>query len=50
MTKFIEKRGESEGQRRKRFLEFLRSLPKGEGVFDDKKKMWIKDPNAAGGQ
>ena len=45
MTKFIEKLKEKQGQRRKRFLEFLRSLPKPEGVFDDKRKVWVKaDP------
>jgi hypothetical protein len=41
MSEFHEQAGEKEGQRRKRFLEFLRSLPKPNGIFDPKKKVWI---------
>ena len=43
ISKFIEKSGEKQGQRRKRFLEYLRSMPKGEGRFDDKRKIWVKE-------
>lgn len=43
MSQFIEKRGEKEGQRRKRYLEFLRSQPMPKGTFDDKKKIWIPE-------
>lgn len=41
MTKFVERINEKEGQRRKRFLQFLRELPKPDGVFDEKRKVWI---------
>jgi hypothetical protein len=45
---FHEKRGEKQGQRRKRFLEFLRNHPKPAGQFDDKRKVWIREPKASG--
>lgn len=38
---FTEKVGEKEGQRRKRFLQYLRSLPMPDAKFDLKKKIWI---------
>ncbi len=41
MNKFIEKSGEKEGQRRKRFLKFLREIPMPDGVYDKKLKRWI---------
>ena len=43
MSKFLEKRGEKAGQRRKRFLEHLRSAPKPDGVFDEKRKVWVRN-------
>ena len=45
MSEFKEKRGEKEGRRRRRFLEFLRSLPMPNGKYDPKLKKWI--PNEA---
>lgn len=47
MTIFIERRGEKDGQRRRRFLEFLRALPKPSKRFDDKLKRWIPDDDEA---
>lgn len=41
--KFIERKGERQGQRRKRFLEWLRAFPKPKGTFDDKRKIWIPE-------
>jgi hypothetical protein len=40
-SKFVEKRNEKQGQRRKRFLEFLRGLPMPDGKFDEQKKRWV---------
>lgn len=41
MAEFKEKMNEKEGQRRKRFLEFLRSQPMPNGTYDSKLKKWI---------
>lgn len=43
VTRFIEKSGEKDGQRRKRFLQFLRDIPPPSKRFDDKRKVWIAD-------
>jgi hypothetical protein len=43
MAEFKEKSDEKQGQRRKRFLEFLRSLPMPKGSYDLKLKRWIPD-------
>jgi hypothetical protein len=44
MSTFIERFGEKQGQRRKRYLEFLRNLPKPKGTFVEKTKKWIPLP------
>lgn len=41
MSKFIEKRGEKEGPRRRRFLKFLRELPMPDATWDEKRKIWL---------
>jgi len=43
MAEFKEKLKEKSGQRRKRFLQFLRDLPMPDGKFDHKLKKWIPD-------
>lgn len=48
MAEFKEKRGEKEGQRRKRFLEFLREQPMPNGTWDEKQKRWIPAPEDKG--
>jgi hypothetical protein len=45
MALFKEKMGEKQGQRRKRFLQFLREQPMPDGTYDPKLKKWI--PRAA---
>jgi hypothetical protein len=41
MSEFKEKTNEKEGQRRKRFLEFLRSLPHPDVTYDPKTKRYV---------
>jgi hypothetical protein len=41
MAEFKQNMGETEGQRRKRFLKFLRALPMPDGTYDLKLKKWI---------
>jgi len=40
---FKEKNGEKQGQRRKRFLQFLRDLPKPSTRFNEKTKQWMPE-------
>jgi hypothetical protein len=44
MEEFKEKLNEKEGQRRKRFLAFLRELPMPDGEYNEKTKTWIPNP------
>lgn len=44
MDAFVEKPGEKDGQRTKRFLEFLRNVPMPKGIWDEKLRKWV--PNA----
>jgi hypothetical protein len=48
MAEFTEKRNEKAGQRRKRFLAFLRSQPMPDGKYDHKLKKWIPNPMKPG--
>ena len=41
MAEFKEKRNEKQGQRRKRFLQFLRELPMPAGTCDAQLKRWV---------
>lgn len=45
MAEFKEKLNEKDGQRRKRFLKFLRELPVPDGTYDEQLKRWIANPS-----